>query len=232
MATFDEYVTLAENCYGDKAQGEPDVYAWQTQKWEWATWYGDGFQGGVFVKGKECVVGFSGTKGGPTTAPISQNTANARIGVNVIPNMAGSAFAMVNWAKKNYGATHAISICGHSLGGGLAQVVGNWAGLPFISFNGPGMKTHLKMSAFNIFKPRQLFRSATSKNTDDSIGICLTVDNDFVGNFGSHVGWKVDLGTYNPSHDMNSIFSLLVRRDWRHKSPREVYSIWPASPAG
>jgi putative lipase involved disintegration of autophagic bodies len=226
MATFDEYTTIAEQVYARAADGPPDVGSWQTQKWEWATWYGDGFQGGVFTNDREIIVGFSGTKGGLTTAPISQNTANARIGVNVIPNLSGSAFAMVNWAK-SIAHGRPVSLVGHSLGGGLAQVVGNWSGCPFISFNGPGMKTHLKMSAFNLFKPRQMFRSIFSADTDDTIGICFYVTNDFVGTFGVPVGYAVDLGRYDDSHSMISIFSGINRKGWRRKTPREVYSIWP-----
>jgi putative lipase involved disintegration of autophagic bodies len=226
MATFDDYVTFAEQVYARKADGAPDIGGWQTQKWEWGTWYGDGFQGGVFTNNREIVVGFSGTKGGLTTAPISQNTANARIGVNVIPNLAGSAFAMVEWAK-SIANGRPISLVGHSLGGGLAQVVGNWSGCPFISFNGPGMKSHLKMSAFNIFKPRQMYRSIASASTEDTVGICFFVTNDFVGTFGYGVGWEVDLGRYDDSHSMNSIFSGINRKGWRRKTPREVYSIWP-----
>lgn len=226
MATFDTYVTIAEDVYAREAGGTPEIGGWKTQKWEWATWYGDGFQGGVFTNDTEIVVGFSGTKGGPFTAPISQNSANARIGVNVIPNLAGSAFAMVEWAK-SIALGRPISIVGHSLGGGLAQVVGNWSGIPFISFNGPGMKTHLKMSAFNLFKPRQMFRSIVSKNTDDTIGISLYVKNDFVGTFGVPVGWAVELDRFDDPHSMNSIFSGIHRKGWRMKTPRDVYSIWP-----
>jgi putative lipase involved disintegration of autophagic bodies len=227
MATLDEYISIAEGVYANSAGGTPDIGQWQTQKWEWATWYGDGYQGGVFSNDKEVIVGFSGTKGGPTTAPISQNTANIRIGVNVIPNMAGSAFAMVNWAKESAHG-RPVSIVGHSLGGGLAQVVGNWSGCPFISFNGPGMKTHLKMSAFNLFKPRQMFRSIFSANTDDAIGICFYVHNDFVGTFGVPVGWAVDLGNFDDSHSLDSLFTGIMRKGWRFKTPRQIYSIWPA----
>jgi len=230
MATFDEYVDMANAAYGNATSPIDPPGSWDTQKREWATWYGDGFQGAIFKNDKEVVVAFSGTKGSLTTAPISQNTGNARIGVNVIPNLAGSAFAMVNAAKKlNPGKP--VSLCGHSLGGGLAQVVGNWSGCPFVSFNGPGMKSHLKMSAFNLFKPQQMFRSATSKNTDDTIGICLTVKGDFVGEFGYHIGWEVELPPAKngqSAHSMDAIFAGIMNKQWRFKKPRDVYSIWPA----
>lgn len=234
MPTFGEYLDIAEECYANKKFGEPHLgRGWKVQKWEWANWYGDGFQGGVFVRNKgyqQVVIGFSGTKGGVTTAPVSQNTANLRIGVNVIPNMAGGALDLVRWAKKhNPGAS--ISIVGHSLGGGLAQVVGNWAGVPFVSLNGPGMKTHLKASAFNVFKPRQMARSIRSETTEQSVGICLTVANDFVGTFGSHVGEYVELGSYGGTrgrpHDIDTIRSLVEDKGWSDKSPSVACAAWP-----
>lgn len=231
MATIENYLDIAQACYA--RQGERDFApgGWSMQKWEWATWYGNGYQGGVFEKPDEIIVGFSGTKGGPLSAPVSQNSGNARIGVNVIPNMAGSAFAMVTWARENaFGRP--ISICGHSLGGGLAQVVGNWSGLPFISFSGPGMASHLKMSAFNLFKPQQMVRSALSRNTSDTVGICFTVKGDWIGGFGSHVGHEITVtaqGVDN-KHSFDALISGIGMTRLR-QTPRQLLSIWPAAPA-
>lgn len=231
MATIETYVDIAQACYARAGSAVDAPGEWTVQKWEWATWYGNGYQGGVFETRDEIIVGFSGTKGGLTTAPVSQNSGNVRIGVNVIPNMAGSAFAMVNWAKENaFGRP--ISICGHSLGGGLAQVVGNWSGLPFISFNGPGMASHLKMSAFNLFKPQQMIRSALSRNTSDTIGICFTVKGDFVGEFGSHVGLEVVVPKrMDNTHSLDAIISGIGMAKLR-TSPRNFLSTWPAAPTG
>jgi putative lipase involved disintegration of autophagic bodies len=232
MATFDTYVDIAKASYGRRGEDDQTPVGWTMHKRDWASWYGDGFQGAIFTNGKEVVVGFAGTMGNLKTAPISQNTANARIGVNVIPNMAGSAQAMVNDAKQMFPGK-SISLVGHSLGGGLAQVVGNWSGCPFISLNGPGMASHLKMSAFNLFKPRQMIRSVTSANTQDTIGICLSVKGDFTGNFGSPVGYAVVLntrsGVYSATgnHGYEAVSEALNTKGWRLKSPRDVYSIWP-----
>ncbi|WP_426956979.1 hypothetical protein [Muricoccus radiodurans] len=232
MANFQDYLDLAEIVYASKDSGQPNLPGWSIQKWEWATWYGNGYQGGIFENANEIVVAFSGTKGGLTTAPVSQNSGNARIGVNVIPNMAGSAFAMVSWAKQN-AWNRPISLVGHSLGGGLAQVVGNWSGLPFISFNGPGMKSHLKMSAFNIFKPQQAVRSIRSQNTDDSVGLCFTVKGDFVGEYGYHIGQEVVLTVTSAAnkHSLDAIYTGLQAKGWRPKTPRDVLSTWPAAPS-
>ena len=227
MATFDTYVSIATHVYTGPVlqmgeEGPPR--GWNIQKREFASLLGNGFQGGVYANEKEVIVAFSGTGGGWSMG--SQLTADARIGVNVIPNMAGGAFDMVKWARK-FNAGKPLSIVGHSLGGALAQVVGNWAGAPFVSLNGPGMASHLKMSAFNIFKPMQLFRSAISKNTADTIGICFTVKGDWIGELGYHVGWEVELPTANNPHKLLSVWSGINSKQWKDKEPRDVYSIWP-----
>jgi hypothetical protein len=232
MATFRDYLTIARTAYEGAADAPPTLglHGWSVQKWEFGTWYGNGFQGGVFASDAEVVVGISGTKGGPTTAPISQNLANAKIGLNCIPTMADAAYFMVRWAQK-LAAGRPVSIVGHSLGGGLAQVVGNWAGCPFVSVNGPGMKTHLRASAFNVFRRQQMIRSILSANADDTVGLFLYVRDDFTGTFGSPVGLAVDLGASrageNP-HDMETVERLLRAKGWLNRTPRQVYGIWPA----
>lgn len=229
MAMLTEYLDLAALAYESKANGQPTANGWTTQKWEWATWYGDGFQGGIFVdhNGDEAVVAFSGTKGGLTTAPVSQNSANLRIGLHVIPNMAGSAYAMVRWAQKHYPAA-GLSIVGHSLGGGLAQVVGNWTGVPFISFNGPGMTGHLKLSAFNVFKPKQMVRSIRSEATGSSLGISFAVRHDIIGNYGKHVGHFIRLDQNGTeTHSLQAIRRGLAHAGWLTRTPTEVSHAWP-----
>jgi hypothetical protein len=172
--------------------------------------------------------GGRGLRAQQTTAPISQNSANIRIGVSVIPNMAGSAFAMVEWAMAS-AKGRPVSIVGHSLGGGLAQVVGNWSGCPFISLNGPGMKTHLKMSAFNIFKPRQMYRSIRSKSTGKTAGICFYIANDFVGKYGWAIGTVIKLPAADKSHDVNTIREGLRDKGWLNSPPGDVCPDWPAA---
>ena len=230
MAALMKYLEIATDVYANKSDTPPTVTGFQTQKFEYATWYGDGFQGGVFVNTKEIIVGFSGTKGSPKTAPVSQTSANVRIAVNVIPNMAGGAFDMVKWAK-TIANGRPISIVGHSLGGGLAQVVGNWSGCPFISFNGPGMARHLKMSAFNLFKPMQMVRSIKSASTTDTRGICFYVTGDLTGTYGTPVGWAVELehegaNSWTKFHGLGAIEDGLKKKGWLRKEPREIYSIF------
>jgi hypothetical protein len=226
MATIAEYLDLADAAY----HGNPTNFSarWQIMRWKKGTWYGDGFQGGVFEDDKELVVAFAGTKGNLMTAPISQNSANARIGVFVIPNMAGAAKALVDWAEQNRGEKP-VSIVGHSLGGALAQVVGAWSGLPFISLNGPGMAAHLKLSAFNVFKPRQLARSVNARRAGPPVGLCLNVKGDFVGSYGhKHIGEvkELTLETAERAHSIDAIRDALPQEDLT-KQPWQLATWWP-----
>ncbi len=83
------------------------------------------------------------------------------------------------------------------------------------------------MSAYNIFKPRQMFRSATSRNTSDTIGLCFTVKGDFVGEFGAHVGHEIVLTTAETNkHSEMALFSGLGQAR-RRMTPRQMLSIWP-----
>jgi hypothetical protein len=217
MATVGRYLTLAELAY-DRNDNPYSINGFVVRRREFATVLGDGFQGVVHEGPDEVIVAFSGTMGNLLTAPISQNTANLRIGVNIIPNMAGSAKALVKAAAET---AKPVSIVGHSLGGALAQVVGVWMGIPFISFNGPGMKTHLCMSVINMIKPRQMRRTWKAPSLSQANGICFSVMGDFVGNFGLHVGTFVEVpwdGSRERRHDLEAIRSGLgesvTREPW------------------
>jgi hypothetical protein len=227
LATIAYYLDIAEAVY---QRGPSPLGRWRVQKWETATWYGDGFQGGIFEDDREVIVAFSGTLGNLVTAPISQNSANARIGIFVIPNMAGTAKTLVQWAETNRG-NKPVSIVGHSLGGALAQVVGAWSGHPFISFNGPGMAAHLKVSAFNVFKPRQMMRSIKTQS-GNAVGLCINVQGDFVGSYGlGHVGevmWlEAPVGW--ETHDLD-IIGRSLSSEQLNAEPWKLSTGWPVLP--
>jgi hypothetical protein len=215
MASISSYLNLAEFAY-ETDDNPSSISGFAVRRREFATALGNGFQGVVHEGAHAVIVAFAGTLGGPLNAPISQTSANFRIGLNIIPNMAGSAKALV---KSAAALTKPVSIVGHSLGGALAQVVGAWMGVPFICFNGPGMANHLRMSAFNVFHPRQMRRTLKAPPLARASGICFSVTNDFVGNFGSHVGVFVEVPWVGGSGGRHNLGALragldeLTRRD-------------------
>jgi len=81
-------------------------------------------------------------RGSDRTSDWTQN--NARIGANVTPAKATDAFnSFVHWAKAFNGPKCNYFITGHSLGGGLAQLIGYYSQTPFIAFNPPPMRNSL-----------------------------------------------------------------------------------------
>jgi hypothetical protein len=134
-----------------------------------ATVLGNSFQGLVHEGDDEAIIAFSGTVGSNLwMPPIWKKRDSLRTRANIIPNMARSAKALVKAAAET---AKPVSIVGHSLGGALAQVIGVWMDIPFISFNGPGMATQLRMSAINLIKSRRDPPSWAQAN-----GICFSVE--------------------------------------------------------
>ena len=76
-------------------------------------------------------------RGSHRTSDWTQN--NARIGFNITPPKATEAFAKFSSWKWLF-AKKKCYIAGHSLGGGLAQLVGYYTDTPFVAFNPPGMR--------------------------------------------------------------------------------------------
>ena len=209
MAKIDTYLDLAAAAYNQQINHGFVESGFGVEHVEPSTSFGSGLQAVVFKDAREIIVAFSGTQGNLFSAPISQNLANVRIGVGAIPNMAGRAHTIVS---RYADSDKYISLVGHSLGGALAQVIGAWTGLPFVSFNGPGMKTHLSLARYNVLQRRQRARSRETPS-GGSIGICFNTSGDFVGSFGSHIGKVVTVpGSSNRNHDLTAIRSGLGAR--------------------
>ncbi len=91
----------------------------------------DAFQGAAFQRGTEVVFAFKGTSQKRDAAADVQ----LAIGMNSVQY--SDAMAFVRATRVNPGAS--VLLCGHSLGGAIAQVVGNRLGLRFVTFNAPGV---------------------------------------------------------------------------------------------
>ncbi|GAB4186623.1 MAG: hypothetical protein OHK0024_26980 [Thalassobaculales bacterium] len=217
MAMIAEYAQFARSVYNrDEAFA---LGGWQCIKWESGTWYGNGFQGGIFIGDREIIVACKGTSLKTQAAP-SDLSADLRIGVGAIPNQAGSAYKMVK-AAMQVAAGRVISITGHSLGGALAQVVGYWCNVPFVSFNAPPMKGNIRASHFNFLKPVQMARSWSAPSMADiNGGWNFRVNGDFISWAAArdHLGVLVELTNPNAdgskAHAMKTCMDALSHTDW------------------
>ena len=153
----------------------------------------DGFQASAY-SGRGCiVVAFRGT------AQKMDAIADLKLGtgMNTSYFSAGEAF-VEQFAGQN------IVLCGHSLGGAIAQVVANRKRLPVVTFNAPGVGVFASrniadasvamtavrtagMLASAIRHPMQAMRDVKSAfHTVQGLNVCLS--NDVVSKIGVHYG--------------------------------------------
>lgn len=220
---FAAYFTNTSQYYADPPGHMVDN--WTVQKWEKGTLLGDGFQGGLWTNDTDVVLGCCGTNPGQAGKFMSDLSADIKIGLRILPNQSTSAWQMLK-AAKNIAAGRRVSVTGHSLGGGLAQVAGVWGGVPFVTFNAPAMAHVIKASHFNIFKPQMMARSWGSKSTGDSPGVNFRISGDMVsahGIAGGHVGTYVDLpnATGGGAHGKDNCWQAVLNTDWAFIDPFE-----------
>lgn len=204
------------------------VDAWRVHKWEGGTLFGDGFQGGIWHNDKDVVVGCCGTNPGQPGKFLSDLSADARIGLHILPNQSTSARQMVKVAKE-IARGRRVSVCGHSLGGGLAQVVAVWENIPFVTFNAPAMKITMQAAKFNIFKPMMMARTIKSGSGDNSPGLNFRINGDFVSSkvLGNHIGTIVELNNpramhNNSNHANANCWQAVMNTDWAFIDPFEA----------
>jgi len=233
MATCLDYAKIAVAAYYKRAcqyyEPEPGhmVDDWVCSHWETGTWYGNGFQGGIYQNAHEVVVGCCGTNTG-SSALLPDLTADLRIAFKILPNQSSSAMKMLT-AAKGIAAGRRVSVTGHSLGGGLAQVVAVWGGVPFVTFNAPAMRHSIQLSKVNVFKPMMMLRSLKAQPIGDTPGVNFRIAGDIVsshfwGAAGDHVGTFVDLGnaTGGGAHGKGNCWQAVLNTDWAFIDPFEA----------
>lgn len=231
MATCLDYAKIAfaayfkgPNQYYEDPAGHM-VDDWTVQRWESGTFFGDGFQGGIWQSDRDVVVGCCGTNPEQKGKFLSDLSADLRIGFRILPNQCSSARKMVV-AAKEMAAGRRVSVTGHSLGGGLAQVAGVWEGVPFVTFNAPAMKHVLKVAKVNILKPQMMLRTRKAQSADETSGVNFRIAGDPVsihGLAGGHVGMVVDLrnATGGGAHGKGNCWQAVLETDWANIDPFE-----------
>lgn len=123
MTTVMTYAKMADEAYA----ATPTVSGWTTVMDHLEP--SSGLRSVVFHRGGVFVVSFRGTDNLSDVVEDAQLT----LGMNTAMYPVGEAIAA---AAGQHGG---VILTGHSLGGAVAQVVGNRAQLPFVTFNAPGV---------------------------------------------------------------------------------------------
>lgn len=234
MATCLDYAKIACAAYyksTNQYYADPPghmVDSWRVQKWENGTLFGDGFQGGIWQNETDVVVGCCGTNPGQPGKFVSDIGADVKIGLHILPNQCSSARDMVQLAK-SMAKGRKVSVTGHSLGGGLAQVCAVWENVPFVSFNAPAMKLTLQAAKVNILKPMMMLRTLRSKSPSETPGLNFRISGDIVSSkvLGDHVGTIVQLNNprafhSNSAHANSNCWQAVMNTDWAFIDPFEA----------
>lgn len=125
-------ITLARACDAVYS-GDPDLSKYKWQRIAFRRSGGlvlDTFQGAAFSSGNNIIVAFKGTNSPGDAA----TDLKLFVGMNTTQYAAAATF--LNTVPMT-GKT--VWLCGHSLGGAIAQIIGNRYRLPFATFNAPGV---------------------------------------------------------------------------------------------
>jgi pimeloyl-ACP methyl ester carboxylesterase len=154
----------------------------------------NGFQAAIFVKGNITVISFRGT------AQAMDVVADAKLGTGMNSTYFSEAEAYV----RAYRNKPNVYVCGHSLGGAIAQIVANRCGFRMVTFNAPGVAVLASRNIAQGTAPMNLVRAAglvvstvrhpmqaardvaSAFNVVRGLNVCL--ENDIVSQIGIHYG--------------------------------------------
>ena len=225
MPTVMDLALMAKAVY----KPAPEVQGWTRVGFRAATSILDGFQAAAFSGPGGIVISFRGSH----QAEDWVVNAAYGIGMNTIRFSQAENFA-VREAKAFAAAFEGeIYITGHSLGGAIAQIVGNRNGYKFVTFNAPGVAVLASRNldqmaatmvtgtfglriagavASTVLHPQQAFRDAKAAfKTAHGLNVCLKTDG--VSQIGIHYGKvkRISSNVNNPltAHSINTVIEAL-----------------------
>jgi hypothetical protein len=249
MTTLD-YAELANRVYRIDSRKELGSEASADGRGETeSTWCYSGFECGLFEYGmgwggtktdfkgcvyanttlRRAVVALQGTDRKKLGDYVSDLQIAVGMLIGMMPQYCSAALKLFKRTQEVY-PDYSISMVGHSLGGGMAQVLGQWTGLPFVTFNAPGMWSNIQASkAFFAWSPVESFQSIAGTfkgpllaKQKASTGRNFRIVSDLVSTFGSHYGPVTRFWSALPpkkAHSMDEMLRLVTRSDWAGKDP-------------
>ncbi len=154
MATILELAQLSKAVY-DTPPSAPSGWTLASFRSAAAGGMSEGLQGAVFTRGSETVIAFRGTNTAQDVLPDLQ----LGVGMNTNYYSAAQEFAAA------YSGASDVSLTGHSLGGAIAQVVGNRGQFKFATFNAPGVAVIATSNPSELIGPLAAVRVVGSIGT-------------------------------------------------------------------
>ena len=225
MPTLLEAAQIAAKVYSPSTAGAPGIEGWlcpsrlavnDTSVFEGGNAFTSGFQGRVFKKanGNEVVFAFKGT----VPSMVSDLTADLAIALNRAPGQARDArYYAERWRRAYPNAT--ITLVGHSLGGGICQLVGIALDIKFVTFNAPGMLEAARGISPFFSGAGRIIRALGGGMPE--AGVNYRRSWDLVGNCGAPIGRRVAIrgGTTGPlaSHSIDAFVEVLRTHPMRSR---------------
>jgi hypothetical protein len=224
MASFYEMAQLSQAVYDSPPSS---VEGWTLRKFQQAgSGYLHGLQAAAFTKAGETVVAFRGTHtkvdvGADLQLGTGWNTAHFAAAEEFTSEFAGAAD---------------LTLTGHSLGGAIAQIVGNRQSKPFATYNAPGVAVIASrnilsgaalmntiraggMMASAVVQPRQAYRDVRAAfHWCRGVNVCLS--GDVVSQIGLHYGKVARINGHgiNPlnQHYISTVIEVLDKSSLRN----------------
>lgn len=218
MPLISEYAALSNAIYDTSLSTGSSVNGWTLGAHE----NGDanGMCAGLFTKNQVSVVAFRGTR--------MDSADDILTDVQLGSGMNTTYFSLAETFVGLYAPGPNVIMTGHSLGGAIAQIVGNRTRRAFVTFNAPGVALLASRNIHTVNpvlgaarlaigvasaarNPMQTFRDARSA-FHTSMGTNYRLSGDLVSRWGLHYGSIVEVpGTGDPltQHKMDTVVSCL-----------------------
>jgi hypothetical protein len=196
---------------------EPKTFD-EEKRWGWTR---TDFKGCVYIDdaSKAFAVAFQGT----VPKKIGDLVADLQIVGGILPLYCSAALRLFDVARARLGG-YAPYLVGHSLGGAVAQVIGHWMNIPFVTFNAPGMWGFIQLAKVLDWTPdgyyslKGTFQGTAFDKQRASVGRNFRNIFDPVSGYGSHYGPVTRFWCGN-FHSMDDMEAYIKRSGWADKNP-------------